>query len=177
MFFFLMIRRPPRSTLFPYTTLFRSARRRRIVLPAGHPAPLTGGDAVEHPHLPDRSRWAQFAEAEEHRVAAVGIGLDLNVHTQDDGAGALDPAEATLLDYCHDNAECARPEGRPLSVPALCARGLVHAPRDVPPWDDHVAHPSVLQVFYSGRSHRPEARRGGYEPRAGLEELGLSVQN
>src|SRR5258706_4091790 len=35
-FFFLMIRRPPRSTLFPYTTLFRSChegRRRRQ--PAG----------------------------------------------------------------------------------------------------------------------------------------------
>src|SRR2546427_11365388 len=28
-FFFLMIRRPPRSTLFPYTTLFRSERQRR----------------------------------------------------------------------------------------------------------------------------------------------------
>src|SRR2546426_11172585 len=28
LFFFLMIRRPPRSTLFPYTTLFRSPRRR-----------------------------------------------------------------------------------------------------------------------------------------------------
>src|SRR5215211_8200767 len=28
LFFFLMIRRPPRSTLFPYTTLFRSCRRR-----------------------------------------------------------------------------------------------------------------------------------------------------
>src|SRR5215211_5950172 len=27
-FFFLMIRRPPRSTLFPYTTLFRSSARR-----------------------------------------------------------------------------------------------------------------------------------------------------
>src|SRR5256884_4125815 len=26
-FFFLMIRRPPRSTLFPYTTLFRSCER------------------------------------------------------------------------------------------------------------------------------------------------------
>src|SRR6266481_2520396 len=26
-FFFLMIRRPPRSTLFPYTTLFRSLKR------------------------------------------------------------------------------------------------------------------------------------------------------
>src|SRR5260370_25026199 len=32
LFFFLMIRRPPRSTLFPYTTLFRSHRcPRRIV--------------------------------------------------------------------------------------------------------------------------------------------------
>src|SRR5947207_5447908 len=29
-FFFLMIRRPPRSTLFPYTTLFRSARAKRV---------------------------------------------------------------------------------------------------------------------------------------------------
>src|SRR5438876_4875146 len=28
LFFFLMIRRPPRSTLFPYTTLFRSGQGR-----------------------------------------------------------------------------------------------------------------------------------------------------
>src|SRR5215510_16139177 len=34
-FFFLMIRRPPRSTLFPYTTLFRSGAE----LPAGEPRP------------------------------------------------------------------------------------------------------------------------------------------
>src|SRR6266540_4462626 len=33
LFFFLMIRRPPRSTLFPYTTLFRSPRRRRVRRP------------------------------------------------------------------------------------------------------------------------------------------------
>src|SRR2546430_10380254 len=31
-FFFLMIRRPPRSTLFPYTTLFRSRDERAHVL-------------------------------------------------------------------------------------------------------------------------------------------------
>src|SRR5206468_12124125 len=30
LFFFLMIRPPPRSTLFPYTTLFRSATRRTL---------------------------------------------------------------------------------------------------------------------------------------------------
>src|SRR5256885_9887316 len=35
LFFFLMIRRPPRSTLFPYTTLFRScAQLARCVLKA-----------------------------------------------------------------------------------------------------------------------------------------------
>src|SRR3989475_72535 len=35
-FFFLMIRRPPRSTLFPYTTLFRSWRGKRCsYTPAG----------------------------------------------------------------------------------------------------------------------------------------------
>src|SRR3712207_9104383 len=35
LFFFLMIRRPPRSTLFPYTTLFRSAVAARVL--ARHP--------------------------------------------------------------------------------------------------------------------------------------------
>src|SRR2546421_9664885 len=35
-FFFLMIRRPPRSTLFPYTTLFRSHCRDVALLIGGH---------------------------------------------------------------------------------------------------------------------------------------------
>src|SRR2546430_17561905 len=34
-FFFLMIRRPPRSTLFPYTTLFRSAAITDGLVPRG----------------------------------------------------------------------------------------------------------------------------------------------
>src|SRR5947208_11447258 len=36
-FFFLMIRLPPRSTLFPYTTLFRSLRRSAGPLPCPPP--------------------------------------------------------------------------------------------------------------------------------------------
>src|SRR5258707_14082667 len=63
LFFFLMIRRPPRSTLFPYTTLFRSrsiskTRRarwaratRRSLSSEGPPAPL--------------GSWT-FARSEEH---------------------------------------------------------------------------------------------------------------
>src|ERR1051326_9220557 len=38
-FFFLMIRRPPRSTLFPYTTLFRSPIRFDGSSPSGCKAP------------------------------------------------------------------------------------------------------------------------------------------
>src|SRR6266850_8457797 len=34
-FFFLMIRRPPRSTLFPYTTLFRSPNSEQVSLVDG----------------------------------------------------------------------------------------------------------------------------------------------
>src|SRR5262245_63421775 len=39
-----MIRRPPRSTLFPYTTLFRSASAERSAMPAGR---TTGGCAPD----------------------------------------------------------------------------------------------------------------------------------
>src|SRR2546422_7225895 len=42
-FFFLMIRRPPRSTLFPYTTLFRSPNRCHA--PPGR-APTSPADSV-----------------------------------------------------------------------------------------------------------------------------------
>src|SRR5215510_15608608 len=55
-FFFLMIRRPPRSTLFPYTTLFRSRERGRR-LPLAAPA----RDAVERARRRPRS-----ARSEEH---------------------------------------------------------------------------------------------------------------
>src|SRR3712207_7844876 len=55
-FFFLMIRRPPRSTLFPYTTLFRSA-------PQGHAA---GRDRLQADHA-DR-RVVSDAHAAERRA-------------------------------------------------------------------------------------------------------------
>src|SRR5699024_12706916 len=50
-FFFLMIRRPPRSTLFPYTTLFRSPASRRWCRRAGRSAPRwknPAGRSEEH---------------------------------------------------------------------------------------------------------------------------------
>src|SRR3712207_7465644 len=49
-FFFLMIRRPPRSTLFPYTTLFRSS------LSSSSSSTIASKYAGKSPHRTGRSR-------------------------------------------------------------------------------------------------------------------------
>src|SRR2546422_7137986 len=56
-----MIRRPPRSTLFPYTTLFRSARRDR-----GRPLPR--GPLLPPERAPDRAPALTIA-TRRHRAA------------------------------------------------------------------------------------------------------------
>src|SRR3712207_8222519 len=43
--FFLMIRRPPRSTLFPYTTLFRSVERSGRATGGGRPTARRAADS------------------------------------------------------------------------------------------------------------------------------------
>src|SRR5256885_11501979 len=54
-----MIRRPPRSTLFPYTTLFRSLQFRQLwhVPDGAHHQPAAGGHSVDgwHSQAGDRS--------------------------------------------------------------------------------------------------------------------------
>src|SRR5438034_7740136 len=67
--FFILIRPPPRSTLFPYTTLFRSQRVARSQLQAqrrGRVAP--GGRALRTRSGRDRSdaRPQRCARSEEH---------------------------------------------------------------------------------------------------------------
>src|SRR2546422_2448295 len=62
LFFFLMIRRPPRSTLFPYTTLFRSdvvelGAQRGLGDDLGEPYPAGAVDQLErdrHVRVQDR---------------------------------------------------------------------------------------------------------------------------
>src|SRR4030043_1801824 len=52
--FFLMIRRPPRSTLFPYTTLFRSSAPGRV-----HAAGAAGGRAARLPRSEEHTSELQ----------------------------------------------------------------------------------------------------------------------
>src|SRR2546430_4694037 len=63
-FFFLMIRRPPRSTLFPYTTLFRS--RRRAVLPFRRVSATGRAPAVDRDDDGARRSGRDRGGSEEH---------------------------------------------------------------------------------------------------------------
>src|SRR2546426_7065801 len=71
-FFFLMIRRPPRSTLFPYTTLFRSRVREAVV-------------------------ELEIAEARRHDVDADRIGPFERLHV----VQALEDRKSTRLNSSH----------------------------------------------------------------------------
>src|SRR3712207_7493504 len=65
-FFFLMIRRPPRSTLFPYTTLFRSLHVGRRWARHQHTGP---------PH-PDSGIWEPCRQGGACARAAASSGRD-----------------------------------------------------------------------------------------------------
>src|SRR2546427_13299449 len=83
-FFFLMIRRPPRSTLFPYTTLFRSPF-------------LIEGDLVD--------------EAPQHEQAATILALEALGERRVGDAGGVEPValdrKSTRLNSSHSQISYA----------------------------------------------------------------------
>src|SRR3989449_8615182 len=70
MFFFLMIRRPPRSTLFPYTTLFRSHHGPRI--PVGQRPRAAAVSDEQHDALRRLERRVDVLEQMVRRLLAAG---------------------------------------------------------------------------------------------------------
>src|SRR3712207_7861940 len=82
-----MIRRPPRSTLFPYTTLFRSEVGR------GALADL----------LADRAREALERALRDRRVGAVGVLHGRAEH--DHPAGGLHPADRVVEELVERSEE------------------------------------------------------------------------
>src|SRR3712207_9405486 len=66
-FFFLMIRRPPRSTLFPYTTLFRSRDYRiKRYLSQVKPGQKPGAKGATTSYVFKLSAFALNLRSEEH---------------------------------------------------------------------------------------------------------------
>src|SRR2546425_10848320 len=82
MFFFLMIRRPPRSTLFPYTTLFRSPRRGRRTSQPAPPAP-PAPPVPPAPPAPRSSPAIQVVQSDRSSRAGAAPGLRSEEHTSE----------------------------------------------------------------------------------------------
>src|SRR3712207_7735154 len=99
MFFFLMIRRPPRSTLFPYTTLFRSAKKKIEEGAIGKPVLIRcyGLDPAG-----SMEGFLKFAKSNY----SGGLFLDMAVHDLDLARWYLD-RKSTRLNSSHANISYA----------------------------------------------------------------------
>src|SRR2546422_5160155 len=133
-----MIRRPPRSTLFPYTTLFRSLSAYDVI----------GGerwDRLEDLHLLVSNRFA--------------IGSDRRLHGQ-----IAQDLEQMVLDHVADGARLVIERASALN-PELFGHGDLHALDVIPvpegleegvrePEEEHVVHGPLPEVVVD-----PEDRR------------------
>src|SRR2546430_6441822 len=78
-FFFLMIRRPPRSTLFPYTTLFRSQRE----VGEQNDEQVRQQREEYGPHLLIQQHERLHLDRDEHLDTDVAPGLRSEEHTSE----------------------------------------------------------------------------------------------
>src|SRR2546422_11737891 len=105
-FFFLMIRRPPRSTLFPYTTLFRT---RAVV-----------GKRLDATHAGPRSRWSG-----SHAALNEGAREPFSLSSSIEEAGSYGHADGAGSQ--HRCADCSvgqgRRDGEPRRSGGHCAVG------------------------------------------------------
>src|SRR3712207_7681877 len=89
-----MIRRPPRSTLFPYTTLFRSAL----------------GELLQHgldPRPPGRGGGRGVIDEVAEEAGGVGEDPDVGGERAEDGHAAEQDRKSTRLNSSHANISYA----------------------------------------------------------------------
>src|SRR3712207_4582129 len=139
-----MIRRPPRSTLFPYTTLFRSKNGygRNYLLPQGFAIPWTKG-AEKQVTVIKRARDAReirdLGQANEVKEQLSGLKVTLSARSGNGGRlfGSITPAEI---------AEAVKAAGGP----ALDRRRL-ELPGQIKTTGSHTVqvklHPEVTATF------------------------------
>src|SRR3712207_6894879 len=91
-----MIRRPPRSTLFPYTTLFRSLRAEGIPCSPGYTTPLYRMNAVVN----ERRKWADLARDCGRPVSAPATA-------EEEALPVTEDRKSTRLNSSHANISYA----------------------------------------------------------------------
>src|SRR2546425_6087433 len=109
-FFFLMIRRPPRSTLFPYTTLFRSDSQSRLLVADLDVAP---GQEVEQlavrPQVAQRHPGPAPRRPDDDERRTGGLRHPVHRHLRSRRARrGLPPCSVTYASTAAAHAPCAR---------------------------------------------------------------------
>src|SRR2546430_9794836 len=131
-----MIRRPPRSTLFPYTTLFRSLRSQRSQkVEAGCSGSLPGGHAEEaFRYRPGSVRRNLFAAETVHGVIGGDGGRDRKSTRLNSSHSQISYA-VFCLKKKNKQTYSAATRGRPrpsFSARDVILRPYLHAPRARP---------------------------------------------
>src|SRR5258708_10926206 len=174
-----MIRRPPRSTLFPYTTLFRSAVTRRLIVECV-PNVSEGRDQARLVRVAAAVRATPgvtladvHADPDHHRAVLTFLGAPATV-----AAGAVALAEAVLAEIDMRKHRGIHPRIGALDVlpfvplsdtPMSVAVGLAHAVGAT------LATRHALPVYYYGEAARRPERRALRELRHGEYE-GLAAR-
>src|SRR2546427_12585288 len=131
-----MIRRPPRSTLFPYTTLFRSPERRMPVRFAAAGREERAGERQRNlgpsVQLPRHQRGGMLDRALQH-LAAQGPLIEHDA----------DPLAPLLLAVHADQPARAR-AGPPVDAACVLARPVVAQRMDLEPEADAVLRPFAV---------------------------------
>src|SRR3712207_5997082 len=161
MIFFLMIRRPPRSTLFPYTTLFRSLPDRWGALVAGIGRGIEGVAGVRVPYR-GLEEWTR-------------ITILLSATALPAAAALLADRKSTRLNSSHANISyavfCLKKKKHILASVRDCYRDDFFfndtATTEIYTLSLHDALPiSPRPLGRSGGRHRPRDRRRRRRPRA-----------
>src|SRR3712207_7709464 len=97
-----MIRRPPRSTLFPYTTLFRSSGIEEVLVDSLQVVRLLDGD----PDVALNHQPRQLAPADQHQPHADPVRVRLGVGRERAGRDEQD-RKSTRLNSSHANISYA----------------------------------------------------------------------
>src|SRR3989442_15747020 len=120
-----MIRRPPRSTLFPYTTLFRSTSQPALTRAGTAPrtrgdAPLSGedlpGNADDHRRLPSRLTKYSGKNGNDFSVLLLFLGPGSST------GSSIEPRQSNLATF-----RCESGQGRPVFVRAASRKSCPNA--------------------------------------------------
>src|SRR2546427_9754059 len=121
-----MIRRPPRSTLFPYTTLFRS-----VDATVGREPPVAPGVAGIGREILRGAELQRVHEDAQHDAV-------------DALAGAIDESQVALVQESHRRHEPDAPAARPLGArPGAHVLGRRDLAHDEPPYSAFITTQSV----------------------------------